>query len=117
MVDIQNDSERILSSSCTGICWKHQPSCAKQIANQHQITQPTDQSTTYLQQLQSELPRPTPVSGKQLLRDKAVGTYRTLGDMPTLNSPTLIAGNIASDSHSLPLNKIQSPLNLNIRLL
>ena len=43
-------------------------------------------------------------------RDKAVGLYGTLGDMQTSNSPTVIAGNIASDSHSLPLYQ-QNPVS------
>ena len=83
---------------------------AKQIANQHRISQSTDHLTTYLQQLESNLPHPTPVSGKQLPRDKAVGSYGTLGDMQTSNSPTVIGGNIASDSHSLPLYQ-QNPVS------
>ena len=89
---------------------------AKQIANQHRISQPTDQSTTYLQQLGSNLPHPIPVSGKQLARDKAIGPYGTLGEMLTSNNPTVIVGNIASDSHSLPLNQ-QKPVSFQPQLV
>ena len=39
---------------------------AKQIANQHRISQPTDQSTAYPHQLESNLSHPTADNGEQL---------------------------------------------------
>ena len=39
---------------------------AKQIADQHRVSQSTDQSTTYLQQLESNLPHPTADNSEQL---------------------------------------------------
>ena len=83
---------------------------AKQIANQHRISQSTDHLTTHPHQLISNLSHPTADSGEQLPGDKVVAPYGTLVGIPPLDvpqpsGPFNYPGMIASDSRSLSLEQ------------
>ena len=83
---------------------------AKQIANQHRITQPTDQSTKYPHQFESNLSHPTADNGEQFPGDKVVAPHGTLVSIPPFHipqpsGPSNYGGKIASDSRSLSLEQ------------
>ena len=82
-----------------------------QIADRHQISQPTDQSKTYPHQLESNLPHPTPDNGEQLPGDKVVAQYGTLVNIspPYIPQPSGPNRMIASDSRSLSLEQKTDP--------
>ena len=92
---------------------------AKQIANQHRISQSTEHLTIYPRQLESILPHPTLDRGEQLPGDKVVAPHGTLVSISPLyisqpSGPFNYPGMIASDSRSLSLeqkttSKMQEP--------